>query len=196
LAYATIKQNLSTSQQYGLLEIKHGTGYRVTPLFVKIFRPVNDTEKNQGIIESLRTPELYKGLIELFQSHIVPPVTGLTNVILRKYDFKDKIAERAAEIFLQNLKDFGLLNANNVLILNPSFALVRKEEGETIIEDETKEETRLKDTPIEHSILENPEVVNIVIPLKSGGKKAHLLIPDNYTTEDLERIAKFVEALK
>ncbi|MEP7259292.1 MAG: hypothetical protein ABI687_12905, partial [Flavitalea sp.] len=41
-----------------------------------------------------------------------------------------------------------------------------------------------------------PGMMDIVIPLKSTKEKAHLWIPEDYTSEDLDRISKFVDALK
>jgi len=41
LALPTIRQTLSTCQQYGLLELKHGIGYKPTALFESILFPKN-----------------------------------------------------------------------------------------------------------------------------------------------------------
>src|SRR5437868_5946679 len=41
LVYDSIKQKFSSAQMYGLLELKFGTGYKLTPLFLKVYKPEN-----------------------------------------------------------------------------------------------------------------------------------------------------------
>ncbi len=48
LASDSIKQQLTSAQQYKLLEIKFGIGYKVTELFKRILLPINDHEVMGG----------------------------------------------------------------------------------------------------------------------------------------------------
>jgi hypothetical protein len=187
LAVASTKQILSTAQQYNLLEIKHGTGYKVTNLFIKIHKPVNEHEKKNAIAESLKSPEIFSKLINEYVGHPVPLQSGLTNQISRNFDLKENIAEKVAEIFTTNLREFGFLNSRNELILDDT------SKGAGVKKDEVVEP---KKEPPFVPVKEDENFIDIPIPLKSTKQKARLILPETYTEEDLDRIAKFVEALK
>jgi hypothetical protein len=115
LSPASIKQQLTSCQQYRLLEIKFGTGYKITDLFTRIFLPVNDSEKRAAVIESLKSPDTYQHLFKEYEYHVVPPVNGIKNHFVRNFQMKDDIAEKAAEVFIENLKDYDLLDSRGVL---------------------------------------------------------------------------------
>src|SRR5688572_22335762 len=55
LSVNTIKQHLSSAQMFELLEIKHGTGYKTTDLFAKIYLPENEEARRETILESIRS---------------------------------------------------------------------------------------------------------------------------------------------
>lgn len=192
LAVPSIRQILSTGQQYKLLELKHGTGYKVTPLFIKIFRPVNDQEKKEAIIESLKSPEFFTDLFQDFTGHVVPSNNGIANIFIRK-GLRETAAIRLAEIFITNIKEYGLINQSNILSYSNPEAGSDKNNNSTKGENSKPEDLKVKE---EVPVQAKPGIVDIVIPLKSTTVKAHLLIPEDYKDEDLDRIAKFVEALK
>jgi hypothetical protein len=185
--YESIKQKFSSAQLYGLLEIKHGTGYKLTPQFLKIFKPENPEEKREGIIESLRTPEIYSKLIEDLNGHPLPSEQGLASRFIRNFNIKDYAASKAAGIFLANLKENGLVGPDNILKL---FSDVQNLKVNPPITEPLKNSNN-----VEEKIKSEPGYIEIPVPL-NGGKRAYIRIPEDYKTEDCERIAKFVEALK
>ena len=193
----SIKQQLTSCQQYKLLEIKFGTGYKITDLFKRIFLPVNDTEKRAAIIESLKSPETYQQLFKEYEYHIVPPLNGIKNHFVRIFHFKEDIAEKAAQIFIDNLSEYNLLDNRGVLVSGIQFKNNNGKDEQIAVKDKVPEPE--EKTPPENKILIDElsdKMIDIVIPLKTSKKKAHLLLPEDYKEEDLDRIAKFVEALK
>jgi hypothetical protein len=194
----SIKQHLTSSQQYKLLEIKFGTGYKITELFKTIFLPLNDSEMMSAVIESIKAPETYTQLFNEYEGHILPPQSGLKNHFVRNFHFKEDIAEKTAEIFISNLKYYNLLNARGVLTLNPGIKRINyNNEPAKNVEDEKREEKKEEiSNEFKPVNVEIKGMIDIVIPLKTSKEKAHLLIPEDYQEEDLQRIAKFVEALK
>jgi len=110
----SIKMHLSSAQQYKLLEIKHRIGYKVTDHFQKIHLPKNDNERRIAIIESLKNAETYQQLFKDYEYHVVPS-DGVRNYFIRTYGMKEDSAIKAADVFLQNLKDFDLLDSRGVL---------------------------------------------------------------------------------
>ena len=188
LVYDSIKQKLSTAQLLNQLELKYGVGYRLTPLFLKIYKPESQEEKKQGIMESLSHSTLYKRLIDEFKGHPLPSEQGLTARLIRNFDIKDYAAAKIAAIFLNNLRDNGFVGADNVFrVPNGS------ERNEQVVEkQEVHSNVIAGQQPRQET---TPGYLEIPIPL-SGGKRAYLKIPEDYTEPDCERIAKFVEALK
>jgi hypothetical protein len=110
----SIKLQLSSSQQYKLLEIKYGVGYKVTDHFQKIYLPKTEQEKRNAVIDSLKHAETYQQLFKDYEFHVVP-FDGVKNHFIRTYGMKEDIASKAAQVFIDNLKDYELLDSRNVL---------------------------------------------------------------------------------
>ena len=180
MAANSIKQPISSAQQFGMLEIKHGTGYKTTDLFGRLYLPGDDDEKAKSILDSLKSSKLYSDLFNLYEkSGILPNITGLTNTITRNYKFEPSLSGKIAREFAEALKHHGFLDDKNILRLSfktqPVPDVTQKSEPTDKPENETG-------------------TVTVIIPLREG-KKAKLTLPDHYTDKDLKRIKKFVNAL-
>ena len=182
----SIKQVLSTSQQYGLLELKHGTGYKITNLFLKIEKYTSESQREEGIIEALSSPQVFKELFEPDRiGHAVPSQKALANTFERK-GLKEANALKTAEIFYENLKEYKLLNINNELTLTPKtqeHASLQVYEPKNAIQHTEEAQVISSDT------------ITILIPLKGKSIDAKLVVPRDYSSKDLKKISKFVEAL-
>lgn len=188
LALPTIRQTLSTCQQYGLLELKHGVGYKPTALFESILFPKNDNEKRNLGIQSLRCSWILNSLIELFEGKQVPVLTGIQNTIVRDMGVKevDK-AGKIASIFVDNLKNFKLIDEKGILVTSDL------QEKPAVIPPVDKPDVGKADKTKDQIDLED---IEIKIPLKGQAKDAILVLPRDYKDADLVRIIKFVDALK
>lgn len=195
LSPASIKQQLTSCQQYRLLEIKFGTGYKVTELFNRIYLPVNDAEKRAAVVESLKSPDTYQQLFKEYEYHIVPPVSGIKNHFVRNFQYKDDIAEMAAETFIENLKDYSLLDNRGVLISAISIKGSSHASGN---ENEIKAENNLQEEPTPKNNvpeLQKPDdgLFELPIPLPNR-RKAYLRYPlENLTKKDIKVITKALE---
>lgn len=114
LSPESIKLQLSNAQQYKLFELKHGTGYKITEHFQKLYLPRNDNERRTAVIESLKNPETYQQLFKDYEYHVVP-VDGVKNHFIRSFGMREEVATKAAQIFIDNLKDYELLDGRGVL---------------------------------------------------------------------------------
>lgn len=110
----SIKQQLTSAQQYKLLELKHGIGYKITEDFKKLYLWKSENEKRSAVIDSLKAPDTYQQLFKDYEYNVVP-LDGVKNHFIRSFGFKEGIAAKAAQIFLDNLKDFELLDSRGVL---------------------------------------------------------------------------------
>lgn len=194
LAESSIRQTLSTAQQYGILELKHGTGYKLTQQFFRIIQPVSDNDKMLAILDCLETPDLYSDLLRIYDGHLAPQAVHLKNRLFKEYDLLDYVAASVAEIFLENLKAYGLISPANIIT-------VRKTRGElenrhTQNMDPMADAPKISSTP--KSIQDddgNDDETMIKIPIRLKGKRmAYLTFPSEYDDQDLIRIEKVIKA--
>lgn len=206
----SIKQHLTSSQQYKLLEIKYGVGYKVTELFKRIYLPINDAEKRSAVIESLKFPDTYQQLFKEYEFNIVPPVNGIKNHFVRNFQYKDDIAERAAQVFIENLKEYELLDSRGVLTsgmpLKPVFAEVKSEtqdDGQAANKnDEVNNSSSFNDLPA----IQQPQKVIFQTELETQGKKtvpiyltdekqALFVYPNDITADDIDLVKHQIEGI-
>lgn len=202
----SIKLHLSSSQQYKLLEIKHGTGYKVTDHFQKIYLPRTENEKRSAIIESLKNPETYQQLFRDYEYHVVP-TDGVKNQFIRAFGMKEDVAVKAAQVFMDNLKDYELLDSRGVL----TSAMPTK----PVVPDVTpviEEKNEATDNSSSNGIQHQPPVVNKgnkvifqseieadgkkTIPIYLiGNKQALFVYPDDITEEDIELVKHQIDGV-
>ena len=209
-----VQSQLSSSVQYGFLDMKPKIGYKPTSLFFKIYKPMDDEEKRAGLIECLCRPNIYTKLVNQFQGTIVPQIPGLATILFRQYGLSESASEFAAKVFIENLRSLNLLDAENNLSLNKS--------NQNIFEQDTDNEyievgqnlenqneilqknalpssfpvptTSTNNKPIE-VITEPPNVLTYPVQLKDN-RMAKLIIPEGYSDKDLNRLIRFIEGMK
>jgi len=193
MTYIAIRQILSTCQQYGLLENKHGVGYKPTDLFIAIKHPDNDLDHSQKIAESFQKPYPFAFLIDRFKGHPIPHLLGIQNPLIKELSYKKDIASKVAGLFVDTLRHYSLLDDKDIIRLNagdpkqhiPTSGGKPNGEGQ---KDGDGDKNPIPPPPV--------GVLPILIPMKSTNEKAYLYLPENYKEEDLDRILKFVDALK
>jgi hypothetical protein len=208
LSSDSIKQHLTAAQHYKLLEIKFGIGYKITEHFQKIYLPKNDNEKRAAVIESLKNPETYQQLFKDYEYHLVPP-DGVKNHFKRNFQLKEDVAAKAALVFMDNLREYNLLDDRGVLISAlPSKPIITEVEAES--DDDTiekgslkKEEDSLKnevpevyrgDKLIFQTELDRAGKKNIPIYLTEG-KQALFVYPDNIDEDDIELVKHQIDGI-
>jgi len=180
LSANSIKQMLSLGQTFQLLELKHSTGYKITPLFLKIYKPLNDHEKKQSVIVSLRNIPAFNKMLNDYNGHNLPPNTSIANNIARSFSINEQSSLRIANLFIEAVKDFDLLNSDRELDL--TFSSVKQEK--TAIE--ANPNTIKNDT-------NGDEMIELPILLKSK-RQALIKLPSNFSDEDLSRIITILSA--
>jgi len=193
LSYFSIKQSLSTAGQYGLLHNKYGGGYKLTDLFISIVHPKDDAEYIGNIIKCFNNSQVLRELNTAFNNKRLPATSGIVNTLIRDRKYKEEVATKVANVYLQNLKDFKLLDANGFVNI-PTGTIPKHADNNG---GGVTPPVAIKQPEQQHQSGESNETktLDILIPLK-GKREAHLYIPEEYKDEDLERIIKFVDALK
>lgn len=199
ISEGAIQMRTSSAVQYGLLEKKSGEGYKPSELFLKIHKPLNEVEKYNAQMEVLKKPKLYSQLLDDLENHIIPSTNGLGTILFRKFNIVEKVSEKAAKVFIDNINYLNLKSEDNKLILDS----VSNQSLETVeindtseIEDETSkqfkydksyESTRISNTQTEYRELE--------LPL-TGKKKSKLIIPIDINEKDLDIIKAQIEVIR
>jgi hypothetical protein len=195
-------QQLSSCVQYGLLELKSGDGYKSTQRFEKIKKPLPSENVNDTLIECFQTPALYKRLINDLREKQVPSEKGLANTLDRTYGVKGNAATVAAKVFLKNVQALGLLSAGNVLKLDNAYIPFEEtpEEDTEEIPQVFNEQPKLLVAPsdqkqqAESKQMHNLNTREIPVFLQGDKREARLILPIDFTEDDLKRIVKVLSA--
>ena len=186
----SIRQTLSTAQQYQILELKHGTGYKLTPLYFRIIQPTSDSDKLHAILDSLESPELYKELLKHYDGYALPQHLHLKNKLMKDYGLLDYVAANVAQIFIDNLKEYNLVSTANIITFN-------KLKSGNMNTNVNSNASQHQDKPIpttntDHKQNDNKE---IKIPILLKGKEmAYFSFPDDYTDTDLAKALRVLKA--
>lgn len=208
LSSDTIKLHLSSAQQYKILELKHGTGYKITEHFQKLFLPRNESEKRSAVIESLKTPETYQQLFKDYEYHVVP-LDGVKNYFIRSYGMKEDVAMKAAQVFIDNLKQFELLDSRGVLIsalpskpIIPEVKTDPDEQNKDTTNGSSNGEGTLNDVPTRNRVdklifqSELDAAGKKTIPIYLiGNKQALFVYPDDITEDDIELVKHQIDGV-
>lgn len=200
-----LNREIASAVKYGLLDGSKGE-YKLTPLFKKISAPIGN-EEIEGKIEAFKSPKLYQELIELYNGHALP--RELPTILYRNHRIALKASEEAANTFIDNAKEIGLLNEYNVLNCDINAVIQSNNTPLSVIKIDAKtnpinslsNESNLDDIPPFNEpeplppILEIPEINNESkekIRL-TGNKKAFFIYPSGLTSEDKIALRKWFE---
>ncbi len=187
--------------------MKVKVGYKPSELFLHIYKPIDDTERTEALIDCLVHPELYKKLLVQFQNSIVPSVSALSTILFRNHNIAEAASENAAQIFIDNLKFLNLLDDNNHLTLDREIDIENVEKTNNSIKEESKKlpiklndiSNKKTDNHIvnkhQEFTKEQTESYPIIIPLKNS-RVGKLILPVDFNDEDLDKVEKFIEALR
>lgn len=209
LSSDSIKQQLSAAQQYKLLEIKYGVGYKITSHFQKLYLPKSENERRTAAIESLKHAESYQQLFKDYEYHVVPS-DGVKNHFIRSFGFKEDIAAKASQVFLENLKDFALIDGRGVLTsslpLKPEITEVvdsTQTETNNTNNSGTNQDHGGNELPATRQRFEKFIFQNEIdaagkktIPIHLiGSKQALFLYPDDITEDDIELVKHQIDGI-
>ncbi len=181
--------------QYGLL-VPVGKGLQVSRLYERIETPIyGDTDRKAAKVEAFNNSPLYKKLIENFNNRILPNEEGLSNALKTKdYGVNSVTCGKAAKVFYENGRAIGIIDGNNRL----GFIQPKPSNGVPAINNTPPTEQNNNGESSNKDQNDDESLVRIVVPFGKSGdsKKAFVLLPKDYTNKDLNKIGKFLEALK
>jgi len=193
-------QQLSSCVQYGLLELKQKVGYKPSLLFKKIRKPLPSENVNDLLVECLQRPSLYKRLINDLREKQLPSEKGLANTLDRNYAIKGNAANLAAKVFIKNIASLGLVSPDNILKLDASYIPFEEadevEVSEEVVETKAEKPQLLALTEQRKPAAEEKSFKTREIPvfLQGDNREAKLVLPIDFTEDDLKRIVKVLNA--
>ena len=165
------------AKQFDLIAVD-GKTYTLTERARLLLRPKSENERGNLLIETFRTPELYKNLYERFQEKPIPDT--LPNILHHDYSMNKNVSKDAAEAFIESAKFVGLLGPDNVLK-----NLMAKSEPTPIAEH--------KDIGVSKQTTDTTSPT-ITIPIKLSKGMASVILPQSgITKRDSERLQKLID---
>jgi hypothetical protein len=195
LSVGSVVTRVSSCSQYGLLEKQSKVGYKPSIIFRKIYKPISEMEKHEALLEAFITPALYQKIIDKYDGHHFPQGSAFSNILYREFSISDKVAQIAADIFLENAELISAIDENNILNVR---GIEINENLENSDLEESNNPTKKKDEEIaneDHNLKSNKDFHKIEIPL-THKKKAVISIPIDLNSKDILIIKKQMEVFE
>lgn len=202
----------SSAKQFGLIESKEG-GFKVTQLAISILYPSSDNDPNVSTNKKRAAvkPELYKNILEQFNGTILPKDEFLINIFIQK-GILSSVANKAVQAFLDTMKYANIMNEERRIAINKKYLDANFENKKIDVAKNTQDKRKngtlsriVNDTSSDEivqievdqskKVNETNSVFNLEIPLNSG-KKAHIIIPNDVTLDEIKLIKNFIDAIK
>lgn len=175
---------------FGLLN-RVGNTYSQSSLATRILLPTSEQDKQFAIKEAVRTPKLYKLLINAYEGSSLPSL--LKNILVNNYGILEKYSANVAEIFKKSLEFAGLLK-NGVIVNEEELMEIKDEDHNpfSLVEQQDVLPMDLNTPSIKDNV-STDFVQSATLNLTYG--KAQIFLPSRVTKKDFERIKKQIEVM-
>ena len=196
----TQSRNIAASVHYGFLDKVEGK-YRVSKLFLDIFRPESEKDKKLNLITAFGKPKLYQDLIAKFDGNVIP--LELPNTLIKHHSITENAASDAADTFIKSATEVGVLGDNRVLRYNVTLSTVSKTQYAEIIDENPNPS---KDGNSNNSLVTSTVVVDTPqyshgngdrkIPIHlTKNKMAYFIYPSDITSRDIQLVEYEVKGI-
>ena len=191
-----ISQWLGSCVQYGLLELKSKVGYRPAEICKRIFKPFSEDEKKQALIECFKKPKLYQELISKYENSSLPSKNVLPNILDRDHSVYDDAAQKASDIFYENIAELEILNNENELVLsgNNKTQNDNPDNSQVVLLNDKNDNNQITELVPIYRKIESEDILKSEIPL-TDDKKATLFYPKNINNNDIQILKAQVELI-
>ena len=200
---ASFTYNVSTATQFGLI-IKNKDDISLTDKAKQIIVPSPEIKVENILKELVQLPTLYEKLIHQYEDTQLPPTESLANVLYH-LGIAGNAKDRAAQIFVESAQYSGVLTQDgkitirstpihqDVQIISKSTPIHEQEEKDVLKNNEEHEHTYPEKIEIIEPISTNSQH-NLSIVL-SNNRYAKLVIPNDITTMEVEKLKKMLDSL-
>lgn len=194
--YTSMKTDISSCVQYGLLELKKGKGYRPTALFKQIYKPISDEEKGLALLASFKRPKIYNKLISLYNNSYLPTPSALSNDLHRNYGITEKASIKAASIFIDNVNDLNLKKDDNLKVESINLEEQQLDSFEVNPSENNINKPAVLDRSEQVSNIGFDDKLKRIDILLTNKKKGVLYIPSDINEDDLKLLQKQIEVIE
>lgn len=188
-AVATLVMKISSCVQYSILNNVHGKGYQASDLFQKYSQPVYPNDEFIAKLKMFQSAPLYAKIIETLNNEVLPAEDKFANLLKNDtFRLNPNSAERAAKVFFENCRHLNLIDSSGRFRFNIGATTQNVVTQKTDTpEDQPKKEQKPQE--------KHPNMIEVTVPMKNK-EKAYLRFPEDYTNEDMDKIARIVQAYK
>jgi hypothetical protein len=194
----------STANQYGWMTQVRGKGYSPNSAICKALRtPHSDAEKKKIYLDAFKSPSLYKKIIIAWNGKKITD-EGLKISLIRDYEFTDGGAVSASQIFLENAKFLGLIDADGnfnsdaEVVIDPESIKEKRarpngpSSGKKTTSDKAKQ--KQEESPKVNQNLGGGTMKKI--PIFVRGQELHLTVLEDMNQSDWEVVLKTIQTIK
>lgn len=207
LIKGTNNSKIASCGHYGLLD-RQKDAYKISDLYKTIVNNITDQEKKEALLQAFNTPNLNKELIEKFDGDVVPE--KLSVHLFRFHGITEAAAPSAAEVFLNNARYVGALDASNKLRYKDSLAGIIFSSTETpLVATPSVKETVVHTAPTYSAPIDQHIQQKVSTPLLlvettneekltiklTEGKRAYLSYPTELNERDISILKLQLESL-
>jgi hypothetical protein len=183
---------------FGFLDKVEGK-YKISQLFLDIFRPESEKERKLKLIVAFGKPKLYQDLIGKFDGNVIP--LELPNTLIKHHSITESASADAADTFVKSATEAGVLTENRILRYNATLSTVTKTQYAEIID-----ETNGKDESNKGTLLNPPVLIETTqfnqngndrkIPIHlTKNKMAYFIYPSDITSNDIKLVEYEVKGI-
>jgi|GEM_PF-5972871 len=105
----SFKSLVASAKRYGMISAKPGGPLELTEVGRSILQPIDNGEKERGLVEAFLKPWTFRSLWEKYKGGELPNQEILARVADREFGVKTKFAAKCAEVFTQSGQDCNLI---------------------------------------------------------------------------------------
>ena len=165
---------------------------------MRYYKPESEAEKKTAQIECLKNPKLYEALLSSYGNNVLPTANALATTLFRRYNIAENASQKAAEIFIENLKSLSLLDDENRLLLLDQAENQPNEPQISHIDSpppNSPSNTNNSQNSFQSSEAFNQKDLSMGIKLKDG-RRATLIYPEDIVDGDWDKIVRVINAMK
>lgn len=184
---------ISSARQYGLISRAAGNTISLLEPANRLIRPTESEKKLQVLkTDCFSAPKIYRELISQYNGQSLPTASTLENVLINFHGILPNVAGKAAQTFLKNANELGVV-VNGVLDTN-SVQDAKVEESDN--SQNLQQESNVIDNPHiqELTLAEGEFDAPLTVPLGEH-RKAVLYMPMNTEKEDAEYVRSMIDLM-
>ena len=114
---SSFRNLLTSSHRYGLtIGSYKAEKIEMTPLGKSIIEFTSDEQKNQGLLEALLNPDLFKGFLQKYDRKEFPREAIIKNVLKNEFNIPNERLDVCTSVIIDNVNDFRIIHEKTKML--------------------------------------------------------------------------------